>query len=86
MIDSAALHALVELHFRSALQGLPLLERGMTIARDGGQHLRAVGEEKCVADIKENDAPFCHVSILLKASAGAGRQLLVFASSRFGNR
>jgi hypothetical protein len=26
------------------------------------------------------------VSILLKASAGAGRQLLVFASSRFGNR
>ena len=64
MIDTAALHALIELRLRSALQSLPLLERGMTIARDGCEHLRAVGEEKSVADIKENDAPFCHVSIL----------------------
>jgi hypothetical protein len=77
VIDSAVLHALVEFLLRSALQRLPLLERGVTIARDWGQHLRPVGEEKSVADVEENDAPFCHVPILLKASVEAGKEELV---------
>jgi hypothetical protein len=46
----------------------------MTIARHGGQYLRPVGKKKSVADIKENHTPFCHLFILLKASAGAGKQ------------
>src|ERR1700693_3820082 len=39
----------------------------MAVAGNRGQHLRAIREEECVADIKENDAPHGHGSILLKA-------------------
>src|ERR1700688_1849601 len=68
MIDLSALHAEVELMFGSALQSLPLLERGVTIAGDRLQHFGPIGEEKSVPNIKENDAMLCHDSILPKAS------------------
>jgi hypothetical protein len=40
----------------------------MKIAGDRLQHFGPVGEEKSVSNIKENDAPLCHDSILPKAS------------------
>src|SRR5258708_28738661 len=67
VIDSAILHAQVEFLLGSALQSLPLVQRGMAIAGNGLQHLRPVGEEKSVANIEEDDAPLCHDSILPNA-------------------
>jgi len=71
VIDSTGLHTLVKLLLCSALKGLPLFERGMTIAGDRSQHLRAIGEEQCVADIEKDDAPFTHIFILLKIAVGS---------------
>jgi hypothetical protein len=68
LIDAAALHALIEFFLGSALEGLPLFEGGMTVDRDGSEHLDPVGEEKSVADIEENYAALWHGSILLKAT------------------
>jgi hypothetical protein len=47
----------------------------MTVDRDRSQHLRPVGKEKSIADIKKNYAPVCHVSILMKASGNGGWDL-----------
>src|ERR1700722_4339391 len=70
MIDSAVLHAEVEFLFSSALQSLPLIERGVTIAGNRVQHLGSVREEKSVSHIKENNSRFCHDFILPKVFAG----------------
>src|SRR5260370_31333188 len=67
VVYSACLHAQVEFLLGSALQSLPLVQRGMAIAGNGLQHLRPVGEEKSVANIEEDDAPLCHDSILPNA-------------------
>jgi len=68
VIDATCLYALIKLCLRSALQGLPMFERGLTVACDGGQHRRPVREEKSIADIEENDTPVRHASILLKTT------------------
>jgi hypothetical protein len=76
VIDAATLHTLIEFILCFALEGLPLLDRGMTMARDGGEHLCSVGEEKSVAYIEENDAPLWHLFILLKVPASASLRFL----------
>jgi hypothetical protein len=64
VIDFAALHALIKYRLGFALEGLPLLEGRMVFGGDRCQHFRAVGEEKSIADIEENDSSLGHGFIL----------------------
>jgi hypothetical protein len=76
VIDAATLHALIEFILGLVLESLPLLDCGMTMDRDWGEHLCSVGEEKSVAYIEEDDAPLWHLFILLKASVSASLRFL----------
>ena len=74
MIGTARPHVPIKFFFRSTLQSLPLLERGMPVACNGCQHFRAVRKKKRIAHIKKNNPPFCHGFILSK---GLGKQTAV---------